>query len=257
MKALAGLSLLTLVFTVPSFAQPQESIPFEPAEMIETTTNLEAELKGLSLVIDEYYKDTINLSARLHAQGHKLTSPKNKLSPKLAQEVESLENTRLAISEALKDYRASIDALGALPENSKVFENSKFLFDLALVKAFLPRYEPKPEGATGIVKKLFAPPEPQFAEEILPRTEALNLFYTDFQDSEELNRDVRIAEIVKTHNSITSEYNKNRGSALLQTYPKTIKPNVNESVLYKAIVKGEDINEVSTPVVTCSGLFAL
>jgi hypothetical protein len=131
---------------------------------------------------------------------------------------------------------------------------------VVLIKAFLPRYD---TVKGGFITRIFTFNTPQFAEELVPRTEALELFYKNFEINDKsnsvLNSDFRVSSFVKMHNSITAKLNRNKESNIYQTYPKHInaQSKAEEAYIYESIIRGETIpSPLPNLELSCSALFA-
>lgn len=215
---------------------------------LEESTNLETELRQLNELVDFYFKNTLLVAAKLASHGLKLTSPTSKMPEELAQEMETLNKTREAILEAFQLYRNEIEELAKI-NDTRALDNSKFLYDLALVKSFLPRYEtPKAEG---IISKIFASHEPRHVDELIKREEGLKLFYTDFK----VFNAERAQQIAQVYNSIVSAINENMGNIIYQTYTKASKISdiPSEIQFYTSIIRGEEYHQ--NAAMACKSLF--
>jgi hypothetical protein len=275
LKTLKTLSVLTLLLLhLSSYAQETPSP--DPLAQNSIAQDLEYGIKDLSQIIDLYFEQMISVKSTLAISGLKITSPTSKMRPEIVTAINSLEDSKQKIISTLKEFRTAVDSL---PKNSPVYENLKFLYDVTLVKAFLPRYD---VARKSIFVRMFSSIRPQYADELISRAEALDLFFTDFDSNEPtkdaLNSSYRVAELIKTHNAITGRINELRDSNLFQTYPKNIKPmdGNQEAQLYKSLIKGEELlaSAPSAPtapllevkkvaedhfiiVPTCAGLFVL
>lgn len=235
--------------------------------------SLAKRLEILSFAIDIYYEQMISLKSSLALSGLKITSKHSEMVPEDAKSIIDLENTRTEINEAFKHYKADIDTLSE-PENIEIYENLKFLYDIVLIKAFLPRFD---TIKSGFITRIFTFNTPQFAEEIVPRGDALELFYKNFNLNDDskavLNSDFRLSSLIKMHNEITAKLNRNKESNIYQTYPKRIKvkSEAEEAYIYETIIRGENLKPYQevldeAPVtaapppqpttVSCSALFA-
>jgi hypothetical protein len=272
LKALTHLSFIVLLFSqLPSFAQELTT---------QGANNLEQELTQLSLDIDLYYNQMISVKSTLAINGLTEDSSKSSMGPDVALALETLQDNRLVLIDSIKSYRSQVEELSKNSDSLEYVEKVKYLFDVALVKAFLPRYD---VATVSIFTRVFSSYQPQFVEELISRTEALNLFFAEFDTNEQtkdaLSANFRFSELTKTYNSIAKTINTFRNANIYQVYSKNIKPTdgLHEASLYQSMIKGEEFStapvtanpETSkftlskvaddhfTLTLTCSGLFTL
>ena len=270
MKAVIALIFLTiLLIQISVFAQSEES-PASERNMLE-------ELSSLSQLIDLYFDEMIALKAKLSASNQKITSPN--LSPEDAEKARYLQESRENIYDILKIYNAEIVAeLGSSPETLEAFETAKLQYNIAVIKAIMPRFEtPKASLLTRMLTTLPA----QYVEEILPRAEALNLIFTQFESNEPskdaMNLQFRLNEMIKTHNKLAEKLNQQKEAKIYQIYPLNSKVTTatQEAALYEALVKSSEFQpakaapspslltttktgiDTYTITTTCSGLFGI
>lgn len=259
MKALKIFLLLTIsTLQITSYAQSTE---FYGAAPISDPERFAKRLEILSYAIDIYYEQMIDLKTALALSGLKTTSHRFDMFPEDAKKLDDLENTRKEISDAFINYKADIDTLSTDPENIEIYENLKFLYNIVLVKAFLPRFD---AIKNGFLIRIFTFNKLQFVQEIIPRGTALELFYKDFSIDDRsksvLNSDFRLSSLIKIHNEITAKLNLNRESNLYQKYPKHVfaQSSAEEAYIYDVIIKGETLKPAPERVIlfSCSALFA-
>ncbi len=235
------LSLGTLLTASPAYSQSLTSI--------DQVSNLESDLEELNELIEKHFQTALTLSEKLAKFGLTLSSAsKAKMPAPLAQEVETYQNTRLSILDAIAQYRLNIDRLPTQTEISTV-ENSKFLFNLALIRALLPRLDlPQQEG---LINKLLGYKELRYVDALITREYALEQLYTDFKEASP----ERALKAITLYNRLADTFNSNKGSKILPTYSKDIKVSsvVMEGSLYTAIARGEELNKHSA--VLCAKLF--
>jgi hypothetical protein len=222
-----------LVFTLlisqtPAFADPIEQSTTDQA------SGLEQNLKQLTEAVDLYYDEMISLKSTLTINGLKITSPISKMDPQVASTLQTLEETRLEIIESIRNFRPQIEAYSRTLDLASA-DRIHFLYDLLLVKAFLPRYD---TAKINLFTRLFSSYQPQYVDELIPRAEALNLFFIEFNTYEP----TRFSEIIKTHNTVTSKINQLRNANLYQVYPKSFKleNGIQEASLYQSLIRGEE-----------------
>lgn len=241
MKAVKALTILTFfiaIFAMKTPAFAQESAP-----------SLDGELSALEQTIDLYFEQMIALKTHLALNKQKITS--QFLSSDDAGQVRFLNETQKNIIDALVNYRVKIEGMAENPEALEAFEKAKLQYNIIVVKSLLPRYE---VVKTKFMTKLFVKMEPQFAEALVSREDALKLFFTQFETNEPtkdaLNLNYRSSEILKVHNAITHRNNQLKESNIYQVYssPK-ITTGAQESELYLSLIKGVEFkpNSESTP----------
>lgn len=233
MKTLAALIFLAiLLLKVSVFAQTHQVLE---------ERNLNADIANLSETIDLYYEKMIALKTKLSLTKQKITSPH--LSAEDTQELKFLEETRIDISEAFRNLRVDISSFGTNPQDLETFESAKHEFNLALVKAYMPRYQ---TAKTSLLTRLLATIEPQYVEEVVTRTEANRLMFTQFDSNEPskdaMNSNFRFNEMIKAHNELAAKLNSAKEANIYQIYPTNLKLTTaaQEAALYQALVQGTE-----------------
>jgi hypothetical protein len=224
LKAVVALIfLMTLLVKISAFAQ-------EANAMIQD--KLVSDTKELTEMIDLYFEEMIAFETRL-----KNTTTQ---TPEDIAKRQLLEETRLTIIDVLKEIRTPIAEIANNPESLEVSENLKLQYNIALIKASLPRFE---TVKASILLKVFGTVQPQYVPEIITRTEASQLIFTEFTTNKAtrdgMNLDYRLSEMVKTHNAIASQVNaaKNANIHHIYSYSK-ISTAAQEGALYQAIARG-------------------
>lgn len=209
----------------PSFAQESASV---------SQDKIVLNVKELTEMIDLYFEEMISFQTRIK------NTPQQNQTPEDAAKKQFLEETRLTIIDALKEIRSPILEIANKPESLEVSEALKHQYNLALVKAFLPRYQ---KSNVGIISKVFGTVQPQYVPEIISRADALQLMFTDFATNEatkdSMNLSHRLSEVIKTHNAIASQVNSTKQANIYQIYPTNLKitTSTQEAAFYEAIAK--------------------
>lgn len=224
-------------------AQVKQS-PSSLAKSIEIMSNLESDLIEINELIEKHFRQALYLTDKLAKQDLTLSSPRDQMDPRLAQEIETFENTKLFILDAIQHYRRIIDEL-PLTSDPQVRDNAKALYNQALIKSILPRFDLAEQD--GVLSKLIGFREPRYVEALIPREVALELIYTDFEQ----HNSSRILELIGVYNKIVNTINSNRNSKILVTYSKSI-ASESEARVYFSMIKGEEV--LSLPAV-CAKLF--
>ncbi len=255
MKTLTALTfLITLLIQITSYANPQPAVVEE---------NLASQLSALTETIDGYFEAMIALKTKLHQQNLKITDSNLQLED--AEKLKELAEIRSNIQSALKGYKSEISSLESNPESLEIFEEAKLLYNIALVKAFLPRYK---AVKTGLLMRFISTFQPQYVEEIISRTDAAKLIFTNFDTNE--NLEYRLGKIIETHNEISEELRRAQDANIYQIHPKNlnIRTAEQEAAFYKALVRNAEYSTgpalLTTVKVgpnhfsilaTCAGLF--
>lgn len=246
MKALKIFSLLAVILTlvqITAYAHGEDDI--SSASQTYKPERLAKRLEILSYAIDLYYQEVINIKTALDMQNLKMTSDLSEMQSEDARLVTGLEITKADINQAFRDYKAELDILSLEPDSIEIYENLKFLYNIVLMKAFLPRYDVAKDG--GFVFRVFNYQNTQYADELVTRNDALNLFYKDFTLNDKTkttaNLDFRISSLIKIHNEITKKLNRNRDANIFQVYPKKVKAKSleEEAFIYESIIRGETL----------------
>lgn len=224
LKAVVALIfLITLLVKISVFAQETNAMGQD---------KLVSNTKELTEMIDLYFEQMIAFNTRLSTT--KTQTPEDVAKKQL------LEETRLTIIDVLKEIRTPIAEIANNPESIEVSENLKLQYNLALIKASLPRYE---TTKISIFAQVFGTVKPQYVSEIISRTEASELIFTEFATNEQtrdgMDLDYRVSEMVKTHNSIASQLNAAKNANIYHIYSSSkLSTAAQEGALYQAIARG-------------------
>ncbi|MES2769230.1 MAG: hypothetical protein V4596_08795 [Bdellovibrionota bacterium] len=248
--------LITLLIQITSYAATQPAV---------VEQNLASELSALTEAIDGYFENMIALKTKTNLPKLKITDSHLKLEPEDAEKLKKLAEIHSNIQSALRGYESVISSLESDPESLEIFEEAKLLYNIALVKAFLPRYK---AVETGFLIRIISTFQPQYVEEIISRSEAENLIFTNFDTNENLKH--RLGKIIETHNKISDELRRAQDANIYQIHPKNlnIRTAEQEAAFYNALVRNEEYStgpallttvkvglDHFSIIATCAGLF--
>ncbi len=156
---------------------------------------------------------------------------------------QELELSRLEIQMALIDYRHILKELSSSIDR-ETLARSMHSYNLAVVKSYLPRYEPPHRK---LYQKIIQHADPVAIEPIISRAEAANLFLTEIPSQNELSTEIRVAEVIHLHNSIVKRINTYRETELYAKYDvRDIVRNIaSESDISRLIISGETSQETT------------